>query len=221
MAAHHFLKKYFGKEMAEAQTEAPPVRQSISPHVVESESRSIKTFHLFTDGACSDNGRRGARAGFGLHVYSQLTGIPPSDRSDPLPRTEQQTNNRAELRGIQAALDFCDMYKPNIEKEYGEVCIWTDSEYSLHSLTKWAPGWKLRGWKKGDGGLIQNLDLIRSLYERLQSMPHVRLQHVRAHQTTRKDVFPWNGNAVADKLARQSTQISVRGTISPGASPLL
>jgi ribonuclease HI len=199
-------------------TETPSIRLTENVNKSESEPRTIKTFHIFTDGACSDNGRRGARAGFGLHIYSELTGVPRGDRSEPLLRTEQQTNNRAELRGIQAALDFCESYMRNIETEYGEVCIWTDSEYSLNSLTKWAPGWKLRSWKKSDGGLIQNLDLIRSLYDRLQTMPHIRLQHVRAHQDKRKNEFPWSGNAIADKLAREATQISVHGTSFLGSS---
>ena len=51
---------------------------------------------MFTDGACKSNGREGARAGFGVHVV----GIPELDISGPLPTTEKQTNQRAELYGI-------------------------------------------------------------------------------------------------------------------------
>lgn len=166
------------------------------------ESKQIITFHIFTDGACSDNGRRGARGGFGVHFYSKKgAGL---DLSEPLMNNEPQTNNRGELRAIQAALDTIDKYDHEWSKTYDEYCIWSDSEYSIHSLTKWAIGWRRNGWKKSDGGLIQNIDLIKPIYEKLSRMPRVRIRHVRAHQRGRENEFPFDGNTEADRLARAS-----------------
>lgn len=157
-------------------------------------------FHIFSDGACSDNGKRTAKAGYGVHVYADSR----LDKSVRLFPNEPQTNNRAELRAIQAALDLIDQYGCEWLQNHSEIVIWSDSEYSIHCLSKWAKGWRSHGWKKSDGGHIQNVDLIRPLYERLERMPRVRLQHVRAHQAALKGEFPFDGNHKADLLATQS-----------------
>lgn len=166
------------------------------------DGAAARICHLFTDGACSDNGRKGASGGFAVHVYSkQGLGL---DISQPLLRTEPQTNNRGELRAIQAAVDLIETHESEWSREYEEYCIWSDSEYSIHCVTKWAPSWKRNGWKKSDGGVIQNIDLIKPIYEKLSRLTRVRLHHVRAHQRGREHEFPYNGNAEADRLARQS-----------------
>ena len=167
---------------------------------IQVQSTNEKTLHLFTDGACSDNGKRGAKGGFGVHVYTK----PSLDVSSPLLPNEPQTNNRAELRAIQAALDLIDQYEVEWNKEYSDYSIWSDSEYSIHSLTKWAKGWRNNNWKKKDGGLIQNIDLIKPLYERLLRMPRVSLHHVRGHQDSKRNEFPYDGNHRADLLATKS-----------------
>lgn len=206
MSVKSFLDKYFKSESTtkvspevvlepmvgtikrQEFTPSPPVQQYSNP------------FHIFTDGACSDNGKRTAKAGYGVHVYAD----PRLDVSQRLIPTEPQTNNRAELRGIQAALDLIDQHGSSWLSNHTEIRVWSDSEYSIHCLTKWAKGWRAHGWKKSDGGLIQNIDLIRPLYERLERMPRVRLQHVRAHQTALKGEFPFDGNHRADLLATSS-----------------
>ena len=164
-------------------------------------SDSAAVFHIFTDGSCPDNGRRGAKGGFGVHVYSdKQSGL---DISEPLMPNEQQTNNRGELRAIQAALDLIDKHGSKWYKDHGKIKIWTDSEYCINSLVKWSAGWKRNNWMKRDGCLIQNLDLVRPMYERLSKMPRVSLQHVRAHQDGKKNEFPFDGNREADRLARE------------------
>ena len=207
MSVKGFITKYFG-QVSESSNEIiqhvapklpviPIVTASPLPHIV-----TPKTFHIFTDGACSDNGRRGARGGFGVHFYSKKgLGL---DLSEPLMNNEPQTNNRGELRAIQAALDVLDQRSVEWSHEFNDYCIWSDSEYSIHCLTKWATGWRRNGWRKSDGGLIQNIDLIKPIYEKLSRMPRVRLQHVRAHQRGREHEFPYDGNTEADRLARAS-----------------
>ena len=203
MSVRGFLTKYFGAvEEQEQQEQQPqkPVAKILSPP--SPSVTSPRTFHIFTDGACSDNGRRGARGGFGVHFYSKKgSGL---DLSLPLMNNEPQTNNRGELRAIQAALDVIDKYDETWSKDYNEYCIWSDSEYSIHCLTKWATGWRRNSWRKSDGAQIQNVDIIRPVFEKLGRMPRVRLQHVRAHQKGRENEFPYDGNTEADRLARAS-----------------
>ena len=157
-----------------------------------------KVCHIFADGACSDNGKRNAKAGYGVHVYKDTT----YDISRRLLPTEQQTNNRAELRAIQAALDLIAKHTAEWKETYSEYYIWTDSEYSINCLTKWAKGWKRNGWRKSDGKEILNLDLIQALYDRICLMPRVTFKHVRSHQNSTQ--FPYDGNHRADLLATES-----------------
>jgi ribonuclease HI len=214
MSVKGFLEKYFKVEPTKIAPEAilEPMVGTMSrvqldyykpstPHANPSQSVN-KPFHLFTDGACSDNGKRTAKGGYGVHVYA----YPSLDISARLLPTEPQTNNRAELRGIQAALDLIDQHGDQWKQDYTEFYIWSDSEYSITCLTKWAKGWRANNWKKRDGGLIQNLDLIKPLYERLGRMPRVSLHHVKGHQDSRRNEFPFDGNYRADKLATSSLQ---------------
>lgn len=202
MSVKGFITKYFGtvSEVTDNPVSPPAPLAHIPPNPT---LVAPKTFHIFTDGACSDNGRRGARGGFGVHFYSKKGAN--LDISEPLLNNEPQTNNRGELRAIQAALDRIDQ-KQEEWSAYNDYCIWSDSEYSIHCLTKWASGWRRNGWRKSDGGIIQNIDLIRPIYEKLSRMPRVRLQHVRAHQKGRENEFPYDGNTEADRLARASIQ---------------
>ncbi len=209
MSVKSFLDKYFKPDQTSAKVNPVTVLEPMvgtmtrhqldyyKPHPVASDS---KPFHLFTDGACTDNGKRNAKGGYGVHVYTDSS----LDVSRPLLRTEPQTNNRAELRGIQAALDLIDQYGETWKQTHTEFFIWSDSQYSIDCLTKWAKSWRNNNWKKKDGNLIQNLDLIKSLYERLQRMPRVSLHHVRGHQDARQHEFPFDGNHKADKLATQA-----------------
>ena len=208
MSVKGFLDKYFKPEAAKVAPETvlePMIGtvprfqiDRIKPQQVPPSPSKI--LHLFTDGACSGNGQRGAKGGYGVHVY----GREDLDVSHPLLPNEQQTNNRAELRAIQAALDLIDRFHSDWRTEYLDSYIWSDSEYCINCLTKWAKGWRANGWKKRDGNLIQNLDLIKPVVDRISRMPRVSFHHVRGHQDSKRNEFPYDGNFRADALATRS-----------------
>lgn len=201
MSVKGFLDKYFKPDQsAKIQPEEvlePMIGKQRRSEVLPVVSSS-NPFHIFADGACSDNGKRSAKAGYGVHIYSDSS----LDISRRLLASEQQTNNRAELRAIQAALDLIDQHDNEWMKTHTEYFIWTDSEYSINCLTKWAKGWKMHRWRKSDGKEILNLDLIQPMYDRLCRMPRVSFKHVRGHQVSTQ--FPYDGNHRADLLATQS-----------------
>ena len=61
-----------------------------------------------------------------------------------------------------------------------EPCeIHSDSEFWINVLTKWAPGWAAKGWRK-KGGEIKNLDLVQQAYALYQST-QPKLVWVRGH----------------------------------------
>jgi ribonuclease HI len=79
----------------------------------------------------------------------------------------------------------------------GDECeIRTDSEFWINVVTKWAPGWKAKGWKKSTRGEIQNLDIVQELYE-LHENSKAKLVWVKAHVGT-------DGNELADEWANKA-----------------
>lgn len=104
------------------------------------------------------------------------------------------TNIRMEGKAILAAL----------HDAAGEQCeIFTDSEFWINVITKWAPGWEAKGWKK-PGGEIKNLDIVQEVYP-LYKKSNATLTWVRGHEG---DI----GNEMADEWANKARE---NGDVGP------
>jgi len=66
------------------------------------------------------------------------------------------TNNQGELTAV---LDLLQQTEHTGE----DLLIYCDSQYVINSITRWMAGWKRRGWRKGDGKPVLNLELMQSL----------------------------------------------------------
>lgn len=98
------------------------------------------------------------------------------------------TNIRMEGKAIEAALKDAS----------GEECqIFTDSEFWINVITKWASGWEQKGWKK-KGGEIKNLDIVQSVYPLFVSSK-ATLNWVRGHEGD-------EGNELADEWANKARE---------------
>jgi ribonuclease HI len=117
--------------------------------------------------------------------------------AEPLAAQETQTNQRAELRGLNAALAYA---QKAVAAGATTIRIYSDSEYAINCLTRWAPGWSRAGWRKADKTPVLHSDLIVPMYEAWNALRgYAFLQHVAAH-TGRTDPLSL-GNARADELA--------------------
>jgi ribonuclease HI len=86
----------------------------------------------------------------------------------------------------------------------GEQCeIFTDSEFWINVITKWAPSWEAKGWKK-PGGEIKNLDIVQEVYP-LYKQSNATLTWVRGHEG---DI----GNEMADEWANKARE---NGDVGP------
>jgi len=146
----------------------------------------MSQFIIYTDGACSNNGKSNAKCSIGIH-FSDKNDIKIKDTSKLL-NVSVPTNNIAELTAVKEALLLVKKY--NITSY---IHIHTDSEYSINILTKWFPKWtdKEKSKKK-------NIPLIEEIYQLYQETP-VYLHHIKAH--TNKNDEHSLGNDKADKLA--------------------
>ena len=83
----------------------------------------------------------------------------------------------------------------------GRPCvIYTDSEFWINVVTKWAPGWQAKGWVK-KGGEIKNLDIVQELFQ-LYITSQADLRWVRGHEGD-------EGNELADEWANKARKGAV------------
>ncbi|QRV02272.1 ribonuclease HI [Arcanobacterium phocisimile] len=131
---------------------------------------------IATDGACSGNPGPG-----GWAFVDQTAGYAVSGGA------HQTTNNIMELTAMLHALRYAG---PEVD-----LLLRVDSKYVIDSMTKWAVGWRKRGWRKADGKPVLNRELIEAivdLYEARSGKTDV--EWVRGHNGD-------PGNDLADRLA--------------------
>jgi ribonuclease HI len=148
----------------------PPYRRSRPrPAVVETpvEQRDGEAL-IWTDGACSGNPGPGGWAA----VVVPPGGGEPIELSGGAPDT---TNNRMEYT---AALEGLRSLPAG-----ATVCVVTDSQLMLNSMTTWIAGWKRKGWKTASGQPVKNQDLVRALDDEIGRHAEVRWHWVRGHET--------------------------------------
>ena len=132
---------------------------------------------FYTDGSASPNPGPG---GFAVIEHGKPAALGSEEG--------QTTNIRMEGHALIAAMKLAD----------GAPCrIHTDSEFWINVITKWAPGWEAKGWKKS-GGAIKNLELVQEAYT-LFNESHAELIWVRGHNND-------EGNELADVWANKARE---------------
>jgi len=117
------------------------------------------------------------------------------------------TNNQGELTAV---LDLLQQTAHTGE----DLLIYCDSQYVINSITKWMAGWKRRGWRKGDGKPVLNVELMQALDAEMTRLRaegrRVRFEWVKGHA----------GHALneeADRLANGAAAAYQAGTVpDPG-----
>jgi len=151
---------------------------------------------VFTDGACSANGQKGAKGGYAAWFPEN----PDWSEAHALPDTHPHTNNRAELSAIRLAVDI--LARRGCGNE--DIVIYSDSEYSIKCLTVWITGWVTRGWKTSVGKDVLNRDLIEEITSQLSKFKTHRFVHVKAHTGGTDDLS--RQNDIVDRMARESVE---------------
>ena len=178
-------KKFDKRQAAEAF-----MAENSSESVLKSDSQTDfePDYYVYTDGACSNNGKENAVAGIGIFFGTD----DPRNLSQKI--EGKQTNNAAELTAIIKTY-------PIIEADVREgkkIVIMTDSEYAIKCISTYGEKCYNQNWKKD----IPNKELVKLAYESYKDWPNIRFIHIRAH-TEKTDIHSI-GNDGADKLANAS-----------------
>ena len=149
---------------------------------------SAPIINVYTDGACSNNGKPDARAGFGIWFGEG------DDRNTSESFTGPQTNNRAELLAIIKAMTIL---RDEIEKGQ-KIMIYSDSSYSIRCCTTYGEKMSKKGWQM-KGNDIPNREIVEVAYNFVKKYSNIDFTHIRAH-TGLEDEHSI-GNDHADRLA--------------------
>jgi len=161
---------------------------------------------IFTDGSCVKKGNC-SKASYGYYMT-----IDNEIYEDYRLLDGEKTNNKAEISGIILALEMLNEFV----QENDKVSIYSDSEYTIKSLTEWIINWKKNGWKTANKKPVKNVELIKKmdeLYESVTSKCHnIEIKHIMAHQKEpTKDTLEWQlwyGNNKVDCELRKLTTFS-------------
>lgn len=156
--------------------------------------RFFSTIRIYTDGSCIGNKTYGTRGGIG--IYFPNGEHPNVSINYPKALVKPATSQRCELLAVTYALVIHKIWlnsKPSI--------IYTDSEYTIQSMTQYCQLWTQNGWKKTNGQSVKNTDLLIPMYTIFNKSPNISFQFVRAH-TGLLDEHSLNNN-IADAFARK------------------
>ncbi len=161
-------------------------KSSSNSKSVNKATNQAKTaeIQIYCDGACSPNP---GKSGTGLALYQQ-------GKLSALYYGLYQlngTNNTAELNGLLYSFKLAKKHLTKVE----QVQILSDSKYSIDCITKWAKGWQAKGWTRGKGEEIKNLDLIKECFALYQEIKkQLIISHVKGHANI-------EGNELSDRMA--------------------
>jgi ribonuclease HI len=168
---------------------SPFTSQSTPQSTSQSTSQSTEPdYYVYTDGACTNNGKVNARAGIGIFFG------PNDPRNVSQSIGGKQTNNAAELSAI---IYTYSLIKDDIRCGK-HVTIVTDSEYCIKCLTTYGSKCSAQNWTKD----IPNKDLVKLAYELYADNTNIQFLHVAAH-TGKSDPHSV-GNDGADRLANKA-----------------
>ncbi len=200
--------------------------------------RDYRELLVYTDGSCINNGQTNSRAGCAFVTHCS-DGIPrpwhPPNGAyqmhgtfffrledvGPTGLREIQTSNRAELRAVLAALQWCRANNTDLHfwkpKECAKLVIATDSTYVVAGATKWTKKWESNGWKLSSGEAVKNRDLWEELLKRVRFLQAERCENVAIWHIPREE------NDTADRGAKYASELKARpvfGIPPPNSMPI-
>ncbi|OXA56000.1 ribonuclease H1 isoform X2 [Folsomia candida] len=136
---------------------------------------------VFTDGACSANGKKAAKAGIGVWFGDDHE----LNISEPV--IGRQTNNTAEIQAAERAI--VQAKNAGITK----LKLKTDSQFTINCVTMWLNKWRRNDYKLANGNDVKNREDLVKLDQAMSGI-EIKWSYVQGHKGH-------YGNERADSLA--------------------
>jgi len=146
---------------------------------------------VFTDGACSNNGKPNAKAGIGVYFSKG------DKRNTSKKVIGKQSNNTAELSAVLEVFTILE----NEIKSGEEIIIYSDSIYTIRWCGEYGKKMEQNKWVNKNKP-IPNLELGKKLYLLCKNNPNIHLKHIKAHTGLTDNLSIGNENA--DRLANEA-----------------
>ena len=207
------IRTYFGSNTAITKTTDSKSDIDTKASSMLNYTTSIK-LEAFTDGSAINNGKKNVKGGIGVFFPGDQPNIYLNCNNYIIDHPEfdvkTATNNVAELLAILLAIEvLLPIVKLSEPSQWPPIVIYSDSDYSIKSITQWAHAWKAAGWKKKNkkAGAIKNLEIIKKIFNYCDTY-RIKFVHINSHMP---EPFPkhttdwllWYGNDMADKLANK------------------
>lgn len=158
----------------------PKKKKTAKKHVVRNLHLNAG-INFFCDGACQANP---GPSSSGVVIYKD--GVLKKLYTGSF--KEKGSNNVGELDGVLFCLN-------KIKEINRPSTIYTDSQYSINAITQWAFSWEKNDWRKSDGEVAENIELVKEcffLYKEIQHL--VKIEKVKGH-------IGELGNELSDRMA--------------------
>lgn len=181
----------------------------------------MKITHVYTDGSVFNNQRRESMQTFGgIGVF--FGDNDPRNVSEPFfefPITNNRTEFKAQIKAVE---NFMQDKIKRQDQSKEKLILYTDSRYTMDSMTKWINKWKKNKWKTANGKDVLNKDLIYQLdhlFNLYKDFLVVEYKWIRAHREGKNipqnksssEYEDWYGNMMADKFAKRGSTIAMKG----------
>lgn len=157
------------------------------------------TVKVYTDGACSNNGKPNSKGGWGFVVVNE------NDEQvyEEFGGKVGATNNEMELAGFLYGLNYAIGYAMIGQ----EIEIYSDSAYIVNCINEcWYKKWERNGFQASNGESVKNQDYWKPLIKDIEQYKDVvKVIKVKGHNGNKY-------NEIADKLAvkgRDSNYVNV------------
>ena len=147
--------------------------------------------NCFTDGSASKNGIRNAVGGYACHF--------PEHKNLNIEKvvTSNVTNNRCEYMAV---IDAIRIFNSIEEFKDKKLIIYSDSQLLINTVQIWMHDWKKNGWTRKSNKPLENLDLVKELYELCKDNERLELVKVSAHE--KDDSYNTRMNNIVDEMSR-------------------
>lgn len=149
-------------------------------------------YNIYTDGACSGNGKKNAIGGWAFVILNEKEEIIAQG-------AEAESNTTNQRMELQACLKACNsLYSID---PFANANVYSDSAYLINCFKQgWWRSWEVNGWKNSKKETVANQDLWKQIIPYFQMAPTYNFIKVKGHANNKY-------NCLVDEMAVNAVKL--------------